>query len=375
MIGDLLEVWQNSEVNGTVAYDIVISDFGVNNNCELSAIALSNNSQMQSLRNQFNADIVVYMPPNAMFHDGTACVAAIGPIDVLSYSIVPLDASLIEYTFPHEIGHICGLNHEWKPHYEPICAKGYDKIFYNSEDFNTVLAGSSLRIPYYSDPNITWNDIPIGTVDEENHNRITTVNAGKIRNTICEVANFRNSSTITSNIHASEENCQLRLESVVSVANPLYTYQWSWSYDGSISGTPLGSGNTILVDEPVSDNCSFYFISLEVFDGNTLISNSMINLQSDICLDNVQPCAGSSRNIKPQPIDSHTFQPNYDKPINHTKSIYRLYNTSGQLINSYNHLPSNEEILFSTSKTGLFILQEINNNKIVDTRKIYNYED
>jgi len=348
-------------------------------------MSISQTIEAQNLRNLYNADIVVYIPLDEDFNDGTACVAAIGPIDHFAYMILPLDESLNDYTFPHEFGHILGGRHNSNSNNPATCGRGFRLELGFTEFYFTAITGTPFgfeRIPHYSNPEVTWKFVPTGEIDSMDPSSSKN-NAGKINTNSCVVGDFRtNSTSISSNIIVTEQNCQLHLEAVVDVPNSNFTHEWLWSQDGLFNtnspGFNLGTGNNLSIDEPVSDNCSFYFINLKVLENNEVVSTSTINIQSGtICIDNVQPCSGTSNSIsRPTNPNAPTTQ-DVNSPITNPseKLEFRLFSISGQHLTTFNSYPSNLLLSQFITDSGIFVLQEIKNGILIRTQKITIYED
>jgi len=389
MIGDLLEVWQNSNtmtLNSTFSFDITIANFPIiENDCRTSAIEISERIDAQNLRNLYNADVVVYIPRENKLGNLTGCTAAIGPISDLAYMVIPLDESLNEYTFPHEFGHILGGEHFDDRNIPPTCGRGF-RLEFETTDYFTAITATPYgfeRIPHYSNPEVTWKFVPTGQIDQNDDN-FSNNNAGKLNTNSCIVGDFRtNLNTINSNIIVTEQNCQLHLEALVELPNSNYVYEWQWSQDGLFNsyspGISLGTGNNLIVDEPVSDNCGFYFINVNILENNIVISTSIINIQSGIiCVDNVQPCSGPSNSIG-QHINpnAQSIQPKINYPSTSANEIseFRLYSINGQLLVTFTSYPSNYLLSDFVQNTGVFILQELKEGQIIRTQKVTIHED
>jgi len=372
LIADLEEVWQNSESSNRISYsiDALSQPFDLNPSCEGSVEDLAADSEIQQLRNNHNADVVVYLPVYYDFAFSIACAAAIGPDDQNAYVIIPMHVSLDDNIFPHEIGHVMGAWHNWQPNQGTDCARGYFAELDNGDEYPTVMASSSVlsRIPHYSDPDILWRDVETGKWDGDN----SAVNAGKIRGTGCQVAGFRIGSSIYSNIFVDIVNCQLFLDATISETNPNYTYEWHWSLDGlfnlSSPGEYLGGGIPLTVDEPVSNNCRLYFIQLKVLLNGVVVSTTVYNQQGGVCTYNVLPC---------DPPDSYVERTQYiydyeklDVFVEHSALINRLelYNLNGQKLGKASNM---EEIRKLISHSGVYLLFEHREKELFSIKKKY----
>jgi hypothetical protein len=150
---------------------------------------LNNNPEVYDIRSAFGSDIVVFLSnPGERWDDALACVPDFGGTksDNLVYA-----RSLEEFVFPHEIGHLFGAKHGSGGVSETgCCGRGKELAFFQSTVtvFNSIMSGSSNRIPYYTDPNVFFEyngEVqPVGQIFQ---GRMWN-NAGLIRNYGCEVA-------------------------------------------------------------------------------------------------------------------------------------------------------------------------------------------
>ncbi|MEM6345532.1 MAG: DNRLRE domain-containing protein [Bacteroidota bacterium] len=207
-IGRFRQALNNSNINNkTVTYSIYDDDgtyFNRGDDIRCDVIqSLPNNGNIQQLRSQYKADMVIVIPydPSLNYLGGIA--AKIGPDNSKAYSIIT--ASILfntEFVLAHEIGHLLGARH----HRDDLdleciddiqisdCQHAWRYTASNGQKVRTIMAGAgpnaayNTRIPYFSGPNVVTNlgDIAANT----NTSQPATNNAGIIARTFCQAADF-----------------------------------------------------------------------------------------------------------------------------------------------------------------------------------------
>lgn len=162
-------------------------------------------SDMPSLRNRYGADLVMLM---RRFNNATndACGTAwLLPsttqnwADAAAFSIVQIGQSVdgspyycSDFTFPHELGHNFGCQHD-RAHASSPGIFNYSYGYIDpSGAWGTIMAYHSSRIPYFSNPNVFYNEAPTGVAPGLPN---AADNALTISNTKDFVANYRSNST------------------------------------------------------------------------------------------------------------------------------------------------------------------------------------
>ena len=108
-----------------------------------------------------------------------------------AFGLVEQSCATGHYTFAHEIGHIQGASHNEHIENRPVFSYGHGYIYSvaaRTNNFSTVMsydfgAGCSYgcaRIPYWSNPNISYKGIPTGTVSTNNNARVLNETAAKV---------------------------------------------------------------------------------------------------------------------------------------------------------------------------------------------------
>ena len=148
--------------------------------------------QVQSLRNQYGADVVT------LIGNGYAGAGACGIGYIMSttstsfapwaYNVVDQSCAGGYLSYAHEVGHNEGLQHDpanagSSPSFP--YAYGYQ---HPSGAFRTVMAyGSALRIPFFSSPIVSYTGLFTGTASQDN--------ARALRNNVATVASFMGSTS------------------------------------------------------------------------------------------------------------------------------------------------------------------------------------
>ena len=211
-------------------------DFQESSNIASDVSSLASNSEANSLREEYFADVVVLLTDGDY---GTIIgrVDAIGPSDHDAYAIVQAEAATQHYTFAHEVGHLQGLEHN--------DAYEFD---INEITYNTIMYLNTTHITtqHFSNPNVTYKSFPTGTAAK---------NAAQIlRNTASTMADFREeiralTAVITGGATAACSGDPLGFNASVSGGTGSYAYRWDTGYNG-ISYTYAGSGSSYVTSMP-----------------------------------------------------------------------------------------------------------------------------
>ncbi|WP_298896801.1 M12 family metallo-peptidase [uncultured Psychroserpens sp.] len=157
---------------------------------------LKNNSNVKNLRDQVKADIVMLFVEDL---DSCGIVYAIQSSITPSfqsnaYGVVKRSCALGYYSLAHEIGHLMGCRHN--------CAADNNSTPYpyshgyaycgSGNKWRTIMSYNkcgNTRIPFWSNPNIKYNNHPMG----EANGSCTSNNTSVLNNSSFTVANFRQS--------------------------------------------------------------------------------------------------------------------------------------------------------------------------------------
>jgi hypothetical protein len=145
---------------------------------DLSALQSSWDGKMDevyTLRTQYNADLVSLFVP--VGNDGVAGIAYLNSPDTMGAGAYNTAFSAIvdiyadgNFTFAHEVGHNLGAMHAATEGGSGAYAYSYGwRFFANGNQYRTVMAyAPGLRIPYLSNPDVTYLGVPTGTATANN---------------------------------------------------------------------------------------------------------------------------------------------------------------------------------------------------------------
>lgn len=194
---------------------------------------LPNNASAQSLRNQYQADLVVLYTDGALYG---ARGATADPFfnNATAYSIVQILNSVTNKTFAHEVGHIFGCRHDGISG-NPQYAQGYNiknglGFVIDRTMMSTNTPDGSNRLLNFSNPNILVGGKATGTAANNN-------NAQRIIDTYTTVGNFRANPNPTFGAYIEGSSLVLSessrtYELVYSCGSVPYTFKWEYSNDG-----------------------------------------------------------------------------------------------------------------------------------------------
>lgn len=246
-------------------------------------IAMAANSNLIALRESRKADLVILLTNHQFSDNDLGFVAAIGPSTSNAYGIVQLKyASSPYYVFVHEIGHLLGCHHHHAhPRDWSDCPYAWEIVpnwFYTVMEPHAPELKNGYhkhRLLNFSDPLIKFAGYKTGS--DGSNNEFPSNNAGRIRETGCEVANFFGGSDLVVVINGDNSLCD---DPEVYTANvtppplgqpgqPPYIYEWRWNLDGIFTpqnpGTLLNETSyQISVPDPDLGDCSFFFLHVKV---------------------------------------------------------------------------------------------------------------
>ena len=129
--------------------------------------------EVHTLRNKYSADVCVLLN---YINGGYCGVAAdIKATENSAFCVVNTDCDVSNYSFSHEIGHLIGCRHD-PSHDSTTTPFAYGHGFVHpSNTWRTIMAygpKSCSRLLYWSNPNVLYYGIPMGTADTHNNARV-----------------------------------------------------------------------------------------------------------------------------------------------------------------------------------------------------------
>jgi hypothetical protein len=227
---------------------------------------------LREYRDQKQADIVVLLTKG--YQDGIwsiSSAAYVGPSQNYPYAIACVSSVTSDYSFITAVGHLFGCNNNrpqnavgyayphkfitgylwWKEYFTSVMHNPYQDENYNWYN----------RIPYFSNPNVSYKGKPTGTSGANNARTL-------IENS-CIVENFKPytpppSVQITG--PSKGDNTQTYTWSATAIGGqPPYTYSWSYSLDGFNYNSGFGIGE--IVTAPLPFNSDLY-LKVTITDSN-----------------------------------------------------------------------------------------------------------
>ncbi len=312
---NLQSVWVNSDIDFSSKVELagVISytNFTETEDIEADLNLISADNQVNSWRDQFNADIVVVFTDGDYGND-------IGRADALldnNNSIIPdqdhficivqIEHAVSNYfLFTHEVGHIFGANHSinvapdsyanglevkiCNPEFNPACywSLGID----NKQWVGTIMYSpwendeKHTKIDYFSNPYREYKGELIGDDDDEDNHR-------KLNEEYELVSGFREdistilSASIIVDVPAPCFEEAYADASVICGAPP-YTYQWKKSTNGGISYTTISgaTSSSYVVEDLIADKS--YCLEVVVTDANSQTASTQECFFVPDCCDN-----------------------------------------------------------------------------------------
>lgn len=243
--------------------------------------ALISDGNIQSLRDQHDADVIVLLTDAGYTLDGFADEVRAESGD--AYAIVEASAATGgQFTFPHEIGHLQGAQHhpndvtcsQGDPECDPeghIFPDAYGHRFLvdcgswppwcTDDNYRTMMAyGNMTRVKHFSNPNVSYNGVSTGTSSQNN--------ASALRTTVGTVKYFRGGSdlqpfidVVSGDPPSDPDVSNYSFEADACGGSGGYSYEWRISYHG-----PDNFGNVLETGQTFSKNFppGTHFVKLTV---------------------------------------------------------------------------------------------------------------
>ncbi len=379
---------------------------------DVKLFAQDNN--VQALRVSENADMVILFQLYKKYTFGGAlgCVSEVGPSNNDAYGIVGTEYALgSQHVFVHEVGHLFGAGHDFY-----ITAGLKDELCnyaWKVHNSNSVTVMSTFnnppvkRILNYSDPEINYGGFPTGhtrSVNIEWPQDHTANNAGRIRATGCQVAEFSPSDEMVVNIEGSNRLCSgtkvyNALISPTSISantgTAPYTYQWSINQTGLFTpqspGTPIGNTTEqVVINYNQLQPCTSNFLQVKVTSSDGFTSEFVKRITTYGCSNcsYPSPIAQARSFIDNQDSDddlfvfpnpsSETVNVKYSSP-NQDNTYFYLFDYTGKNINIQKFVnkakPQNTySIDVSSLPNGLYLIICVSEGKSHSKTIIINHQ-
>ena len=198
-------------------------------------------SQAQSLRSQYNADVVILLTDAGYFDPARPGSQIFGVADAVfatgtqGHAIVEVDfATSPRYTFPHEIGHLQGAWHHPDDNVgvpSRVASYAFGHRFTSRKKFigitvrrryhSTIMAytpGDFARVNRWSNPSVEYNDVDTGTP--------TRNNARRLRETARSIASLVGPPGMAATVSYTNTGNHYTFRANTSGATGTLTYEW-----------------------------------------------------------------------------------------------------------------------------------------------------
>ncbi|WP_207622489.1 zinc-dependent metalloprotease [Niastella koreensis] len=238
--------------------------------------------QIHTYRDIYAADVNVLISNNSQYCGlATTVLADAGN----AFCVVNYDCALGNYSFAHEIGHLQGCRHnpEVDNSISPF-AYGHGYV-YTPDGWRTIMAinfNGETRLQYFSNPNVTYNGVPMGTTT-------THYNARVLNETTGTVNNFR---TVSSSVTINSDGAVINDEASDAVATTEVVLQDGFQASDNSEftarlincvGPSIVADNTAVVntdESNVADSRSALAVYPTVTRGPVYISTDNSNLKN-----------------------------------------------------------------------------------------------
>ena len=215
--------------------------------------------EVHSLRDTYCADEVVLIVGTGSYC-GVAWVMnyVSSGFQSNAFAVVALSCATGYYSFGHELGHNMGAQHDW---YESSATQPYPYShgYVNTQDrWRTVMAYNAecydsgfncTRIPYWSNPNVTYGGDPMGVPEGEAE---AADNRKTLNNTAATVANFRQSCS------GAPPDAAVPISPIGTISETNPAYSWSSAPDSTVYYLSITgpTGNVIEANYSAAEVCS-----------------------------------------------------------------------------------------------------------------------
>jgi hypothetical protein len=202
LVEETNETYELSKVNIRLnLVDLFQVDFGESGNTYDGILwEFASSETVRKRRNEVGADVGVIIAGSGLTDKNQWCGRAyVNPPEDLAFAVVSHQC-FYNYIFAHEIGHVQGANHNEQQDINPFFPYGHGYLHPSSipeQNFRTIMSYNNIFlcpngwcpvIPYWSNPEVSYNGISTGTADINNNARV-------LNETATRVAAFRDKPT------------------------------------------------------------------------------------------------------------------------------------------------------------------------------------
>lgn len=234
---NLVDSFQITYTEAGKSFDTILTDF-------------VSNTDVNNRRNSVGADIAALIINQS---DYCGMADAIMANESTAFAIIHYSCATGYYSFAHELGHLMGARHNETADPTPGYCHGYQ--YTGTPSWRTIMAydcpGGCPRLQYWSNPNVNYNGIPMGTAATNDNARCLNENAST-------VAGFRTpfscgSRTATYTVRAGDNRLGIGVR-CVKVQNLESASQLIWYGEGQWQGQTyrhVGEATPGCADQPL----------------------------------------------------------------------------------------------------------------------------
>jgi len=273
------EIYANSQISNVrvkLAHTQQVS-FNETDDIDDDIDSLQINTQISSLRSQYDADLVILIVDTDGYSGGIAStILATDTSEVFALTDVN-DMNSPDYLFAHELGHLQGAQHhpdDPTEAFEPF-SYGFGHRFSYISFLNpvrkkkaTVMAyrnpssspfpKSYERIKYFSNPNVIYRGKTTGIANERDNHRV-------LENTAVQIANFANPNELNANIIVMGDNIS-GYNFIADACGGTASLSYEWRFGSSFNsyGSIVSTSSSFSSQLPSGTT----FVKLTVSSGN-----------------------------------------------------------------------------------------------------------
>lgn len=186
LISTLKSAFSNSAIslNPVLACSFVLEGFTESADPSSDLGPFFQNATVRKYRDVYSADVCFLiernsttLSPGASFSLSDRTRASNAPF---AYAVSECIKAYEQFTFCHEAGHLFGADHDrTNTPVNPLFSYGYGFV-HSGPDFNTIMAYGNSRINYFSNPDVSYLNIPTGECGKSNNTRVFDESYGMV---------------------------------------------------------------------------------------------------------------------------------------------------------------------------------------------------